>query len=115
MDQKAWIAVATTEHMGSDLLRERRYTSFWMAPARLRSRKSLLPGRDRLSQSVVLTWPSGEQLFPLLNPDAEVAASDGETIQVLISTETRPGAHNTAAALLAYEVAPGVWVPNTNK
>jgi hypothetical protein len=109
MDSEQWIRVAVTEHEGGALSRNRRYTTFWMASAKLRSHRRVV-GKG-MSHSVMITWPSSEERLPLLNR-VEPTFGEGAEIMVLLSTETRPGAGNADAALLAYEVSPGVWVPN---
>jgi hypothetical protein len=81
-----------------------------MATGRLRSRKKLVG--EGMSHSVMIVWPVEGERFPLLNREAEMTFDNGAEIKVLLSTETRPGAINADAMLLAYEVSPGVWVPN---
>lgn len=110
MDVENWVRVGLTEHSTTTLTRDRYYTSFWMATGKLRSRKKLVG--DGMSHSAMIVWPVEEERFPLLNRAAEMSFDDGAEIKVLLSTETRPGAINADAALLAYEVSPGVWVPN---
>lgn len=110
MTVEQWIRVGITEHGGSIEQRNRCYTAFWIASAKLRSRKKPVGGGK--SHSVTISWSSWDDRFPLLNKEVEPTFEDGAEIKVLLSTETRPGAINADAALLAYEVSPGVWVPN---
>jgi hypothetical protein len=110
METKNWVRVGVTERDGSALTGDRYYTNFWMVTGRLHSRKKLVG--EGMSHSVMITWASSEERRPLLNREVEPTFENGAEIKVLVSTETRPGASNADAALLAYEVSPGVWVPN---
>gem|GEM_PF-4141152 len=110
VDMHRWTLVGRNEHPGLKFISsDVEYTDLLIVPGRLR-RRPARSGRECLS--VGIQWATFTERFSIRVEEA-LSFRDGDTVLVLISTETSTnrGCTNGWAQLHAVQIAPGIWAP----